>query len=314
MFKPPTFNAKDYNEWKQYLDGEGYVVIHNVLSADDISSAFGYFLKDITTVSPKFNIADPLTFDINYTPMMFAKGMAVFNGLGNSDFMWNMRTHPNILSIYKQLFGTQELNSSMDGFSMFVSSDQKPGQWLHTDQNPNNSIYSIQGAYNFIEVNKNSAGLVVVPKSHIKYNPKVNHSKDWIVYDKFKTGYEDLEKEAVKLLIPANCFVLWNSRTIHANTGIVKPTRSKVKQFNRLTCYIAYLPKTTIPDNIKEKIFEERKSAYLNGESTSHWSNKCEIKKYPNRFEATYTKRGFGKINPTLNDKGEIPADRLKLL
>lgn len=309
MLTPKLFQTDDFEQWKKFLDEQGYVVLEEILPEQERSEIYSIFLKEMNKVSPKLDLKDSETFTIENTPLMFAKGMAVFNGFGNSDFMWNLRTHPNIRKIYELLHSTEKLNVSMDGFSMFLSSEQKPGQWLHIDQNPNNSLYSIQGSYNFLPVTEDSSGFVVVPKSHLSYLPSKAPKGDFIVYDKNKTGFEDLGKQAVKLIIPKNCFVLWNSRLLHANTGIVKQNRKpKIQRFDRLTCYITYLPK-----NDDEKLKEKRIKAYLKGETTSHWANKCEIKRYPWGFGPRYEKRGFDKISPKL-EEGKIPKDRFELL
>jgi hypothetical protein len=310
MLKPDLFSV-DFTSWKKHLDDKGFVVLENILSKDERERALTTFKNDMQTVSSHFDLEDPETFKIEKTPIMFSKGMAVFNGFGNSDFMWQVRLSPRILRIYELLFDTKELNVSLDGFSLFVSSDQKSKSWLHIDQNPSNSVYSIQGAYNFLPVGEKNAGFILIPESHKLYKPKVKGNADWIMFEKNKEGFEELEEKVVKLLIPENCFVLWNSRTIHANTGIVKDSRKKVYRFDRLTCYITFLPKNIITDieNLKKK----RVEAYKNGETTSHWANKCEIKKYPYGFGKTYENRGFNKIKPKMVNN-EIPKERLEYL
>ena len=99
--------------------------------------------------------------------------------------------------------------------------------------------------------------------------------------------------------------MLWNSKLIHANQGMTK----KTTELNRLTAYITYLPKTIrTAETLEAKI-----QAYMDSETTSHWSNKCELKKYPFGFGKRYEERGYNKIVPTL-DGGDIPAERLELL
>ena len=96
-----------------------------------------------------------------------------------------------------------------------------------------------------------------------------------------------------------------SSRLIHTNKGMTK----KTTELNRLTAYISYLPKSlrtteTLQDKIK---------AYHSSGTTSHWSNKCELKKYPFGFGKRYEERGYNKIIPTM-DCENIPADRLELM
>ncbi len=306
---PPLFDASEFDSWKKYLDEEGYVVLHNILSPDEYTHAFNLFKKDITKVSPKFNFDDSSTQDINTVPAIFGKGMAVFNGFGQSDAMWNMRTNKKIQSIFRRIYDTEELVTSLDGFSIFVSKDQKSKSWLHIDQNPKTTLYSIQSSFNFLPVKDTTdAGFVLVPKSHIDFKPKVTHSKDWIVCD------DQPVDKSVKLIIPKNCLTLWNSKTIHANEGMT----SNERKLNRLTCYITYQPK----DKRSEKIKSKRINAYFIGATTSHWAHKCELKRYPFGFKSRYESRGFEKIVPKYDEelteegalKRTIPKNRLNLL
>ena len=108
------------------------------------------------------------------------------------------------------------------------------------------------------------------------------------------------------MLIPENCFVIWNSKLIHANQGMKKGT----KGFNRLTSYVTFLPKEFRTEEIRRKRIE----AYRNGETTSHWANKCEIKKYPYGFGPNYEKKGFTKIRSKLETDGKIPESRSKFI
>jgi len=56
-------------------------------------------------------------------------------------------------------------------------------------------------------------------------------------------------------------------------------------------------------------VFEERIKAYHNGDATSHWSHKCEIKKFPYGFALTYVKKNFNTIKAN-----ELTEDRLKYI
>jgi len=284
--------------WRTHLDVEGYAVISSVLSDDEYHEAFGLFKKDWNYVSPRFDFEDKTTWGIENAPLMYGKGMAVFNGFGQSDFMWYLRTRSKFKDIFKKIHDTEDLVTSMDGFSVYLSNKQKSKSWLHVDQNPKNPLHSIQGSYNFRPVTEEDAGFVVVPRSHLEYTPNVTHNKSWILCP-------GDEHKCVKLLIPENCFMLWNSKLIHANQGMTK----KTTELNRLTAYITYLPKTIrTAETLEAKI-----QAYMDSETTSHWSNKCELKKYPFGFGKRYEERGYNKIVPTL-DGGDIPAERLELL
>ena len=300
-FRPQTFDSSDFENWKTHLDREGYVVIRDILPKESMDSYMELFKTEWNIISPRFSWEDKKTWNIENSPMMFGKGMAVFNGFGHSNFMWSLRTDPNIYGIFEQFHYTDELVTSLDGFSVFLSNKQKTKSWLHIDQNPCNKIYSIQGSYNFKPVGEDDAGFVVVPKSHISFTPAVSHKRDWIPVDQ-----DTFQPQSVKLLIPENCLVLWNSKTIHASTGMTK----KDVELNRLTAYITFLPKYLRNKDIKLK----RISSYMNGKTTSHWANKCEVKTYPFGFKTNYENKNFKEISPKLEEDGSIPVERLQFI
>ena len=295
------FDKSNTHEWKEHLDENGYVVLKDILQQQEKDAIFQTFLQEMKIVSPKLDFDNPETLVNKNTPIIFSKGIACFNGFGQSNFMWKLRLNNNIQNIFKHIHNTDELVTSLDGFSLFVSSKQKSNPWLHIDQNPSNNIYSIQGSYNFKPVNESSSGFILIPKSHSKkIDQQVKHSNDWIIMNEQK----ELMKQSIKLIIPENCFVLWNSKLIHSNTGM-----KKGNYFDRLTCYITYLPKSLR----SETVYKKRQDAYLNSNTTSHWANKCEVKRYPNHFKLNYEKKGFHNLKSLLiNDT--IPNDRLKLL
>ena len=286
--EPPIFSIKD--DFKSYLDEHGYVVIGDIMKENNLIDKFW---SAWTQCSLKFKRDDMSTWTIENTPMMFAKGMAVFSGLAHSDFMWDVRLNKNIRKIFAKVHGTKDLISSFDGFSVFFTHKQKTKPWLHVDQNPSNPLYCVQGQYNFLPVREDSSGFIVVPGSH-RTNVDSSTNRDWVLVGE--------HPDAVKLIIPENCFTLWNSRMLHANTGMT----SKQVRLDRLTCYVTYLPRSY---RTSESVFEHKVKAYENGDGTSHWANRCEIKKYPWGFGPRYESHGFHRIKP-----GELTDERLLII
>ena len=301
-FQPKLFSKNDSELWIKSLDEYGFVVIQDILSQDEKKESLDLFKKDMGIVSSKFNTDDPSSLTIENTPTMFNKGMAVFNGFGQSDFMWNIRLNPIIKNIFSTIHKTDDLCVSLDGFSLFVSSLQQSKPWLHIDQNEKNLIYSIQGAYNHFPITEKDAGFICIPKSHKTNFGETLHKKDWIVFD----NQTELFSNSVKLIIPENCLVLWNSRLVHSNIGMKKKLSNHL---NRLSVYVSFLPKYLRSENILQK----KCDAYKNGSTTSHWSNQCQIKQYPFGFKKKFLKRGYEDIQPILPN-GEIPIERLNLL
>ena len=300
-YTPPTFSSEKPEDWLEFLDREGYVVLSDILTPDEQKFNMDLFKKEWSKVSPNFKWDKPNDWSIKNSPLMFAKGMAIYSGFGQSDFMWSLRTNPKIIGIFENIHGVEDLVVSLDGFSVFLSDKQQTKSWLHIDQNPKNQAYSIQGSYNFLPVGKEDAGFVVVPGTHKSYHPEVSHKKDWIMVDQ-----ENFEPQSKKLLIPGNCFVLWNSKTIHASTGMTKGTTG----LNRVTAYITYLPKYLRTKEMAKK----RKQAYMDSRTTSHWANKCELKTYPFGFKTQYESKGFVELIRKLDKNGNIPEERLNLI
>tara|TARA_Y100000817_G_scaffold313975_1_gene311406 strand:+ start:87 stop:1004 length:918 start_codon:yes stop_codon:yes gene_type:complete len=298
---PPLFNINDKELWLEFLKVEGYVVINDILTNEERSSFIDEFYIDFNKVTPNFDFKDNKTWNKNTYPGMYGKGICSFNGFGQSNFMWILRTKNKIQQIFRTIYNTKQLITSMDGFSLFVNNEQKSKQWNHIDQNPQNKICSYQSAYNYFPVTEGDAGFIIAPHSHKEFNPEVSHLNDWIVLD----DDNQWNDKVVKLLIPSNCLTIWNSKSIHSNTGMNK----KCVELNRLTCYLTYLPRSLQTDENKSLRIE----AYKNGHTCSHWSNKCEIKKYPWGFKKRYESKGFKRIIPKLINK-KIPLDRYVLI
>lgn len=232
-------------------------------------------------------------------------GMASYSGFSQSEFMWELRQKPTIQKVFKNIYGTEDLVVSFNAFSVFFDpSQQNKERWWHVDQAPTNPAYCVQGAYNFLPVREDSAGFICVPGSHLRPLPENirKEKRDWIV---FKEDDPYVQANGVKLVIPENCLVLWNSKTIHANIGMDTNIVNS-KRLDRITAYISFMPKELRTD----EILEARLDAYARGIACSHWANKCHEKGYPWGFGPTYEARGYNRIQPLL----PIPEDRLALI
>lgn len=301
--KPPTFELSDKTNWLTFLQDEGYVVIKDIIDEETNRKVTKTFKREWCDVSPDFKWDDTGTWTPTNSPMVWGKSSAMFNGLGQSEFMWTLRTQPNIKAAFAAVYNTTELAVSLDGFSVFLRSEQKSPKWLHQDQRSNDNRLSIQGTVNLRPVSHDDAGLVVVPKSHITHVPPESKT-DWVMLDKNDPHYH----KALKLLIPRNALVLWNSKTIHSNTGMSSKHR-KNPHLNRLSAYITFVPKS----RQTSEVVEERRRGYLRGDSCSHWADRHEIKKIPFRIRKRYLARNFNTLKPKLR-LGKIPNAYLELL
>ena len=300
---PQVFAHNDYKAWQSHLTTQGYVVIGNILTDAERLHMFTIFAKDWNHVSPTFDFSNKTTWIQNNSPVMWNKGMAYASGFGQSNFMWELRTHETILDIWSHIHNTSNLVTSFDGFSIFLSGKQRSKSWLHVDQKTSDDQYSIQGAYNFLPVGEDDAGFVVVPGSHQTYVTPETAKGNFI-----QISEDDPHRSlAVKLLIPANSFVLWNSKTIHANVGM---SDRKACQLNRLTAYISMFPKSERSDAVRER----RMQGYLAAETTGHWATRHDVKRHPYGTKTRYENRGFLIVEPRLTGDNHIPPKRLALI
>ena len=142
-YTPQLYSIDDDIAWKTYLDNYGFVVIKDILDDETYTDLFTQFYLDWSNVTPNFNFHDVNTWKPENSPMMQDIGMITGYGLGHAKFQWGLRTNENILNIWRKLHNTNDLVVSYDGFSVFFSPEQQPGVWLHVDQNPKDTLYSI---------------------------------------------------------------------------------------------------------------------------------------------------------------------------
>ena len=299
LLTPTIFNIDDTN-WMEYLETEGYVVIKNIINDIEHNTVVDIFKKEFNMVSSRFDWDDNSTWIPANSPIVWGKSSVIFNGFGQSETMWKLRVNPNIQKPFKMIYKTDKISTSYDGLSLFLTKKQKSIKWLHQDQRSTDDRLSIQGAVNLMPVSEKDAGFVVVPKSHKTHIPLPSKA-DWIMLNKEDPHYHN----AFKLLIPANSMVLWNSKTIHANTHMTK----KKMEINRLTAYITYVPKS----RQSREIIEARRLGYMAGDTTSHWADRHEVKKIPWRVKSKYLKRGFSNLEPRLQD-GNIPLEYSEII
>jgi hypothetical protein len=148
LLTPTLFNINDTG-WIHYLDTEGYVVIQNIIDDTQNEELTEIFKTEWTHVSPNFDWNDKNTWTLNNSPMIWSKGSAVYNGFGQSEFMWKLRTNKNIQRPFKMIYKMKDIVTSFDGFNVFLSNNQQSTKWLHQDQRSSVMRLSILGEVNF---------------------------------------------------------------------------------------------------------------------------------------------------------------------
>jgi len=304
-YQPPIYDPDQTGDWKSHLDSEGFVVLRNAISEDKAKEATANFMDEIHTISPGFKPDDKTTWTSANYPGVYGKGSIVFKGMAQSTSNWILRIYSIAMMAFAMVYGVgkDQLAVSFDGMSLFVDKKQQSEPWPHQDQKSSDKRLSIQGILNLLPCGHGDAGFVCVPKSHLEYTAP-DQKTDWVLTPK---DHPILEK-LVKLVIPEpRTLILFNSKLIHANTGM-SGSHHVGQSLNRLSAYITFVPRERQTEEIRRKRLER----YHSGNCTSHWADRHEEKKAP--FHIASKLKTFNHLTPKVEEDGSIPKERLALI
>eukprot|EP00299_Pterocystis_sp_00344_P014370 c7111_g1_i6.p1 GENE.c7111_g1_i6~~c7111_g1_i6.p1 ORF type:complete len:314 (-),score=48.73 c7111_g1_i6:40-981(-) len=278
LLNPPRFNLET-KEWKSYLHTHGYVVIADVVNPEQITRAKDLFWNWIEGIRNGVDRKDLNTW--NDWPERPRKGIFYTDGIGQSEFMWFLRSIPAVRAVFAELWETEDLITSFDGANAFrpwqFNEEWKTvGGWYHTDQNAMRSsgFQCAQGLVTLFDVTAETGGFVAVPQSH-------NHHTDVCLRAGATTRSHDFiqikAKDPVFTACPAPSMicckagdiVLWDSRTIHCNAPAIRRPAKTKSDLLRLVGYICMCPRHTAT----KKILDQRKEAFAKQITTSHYPN-----------------------------------------
>lgn len=302
------FDLDNTKEWLEHLDTHGYVIIRDIITEETAQAALDTFKQEVTQVSPNFDWENPTTWVPKNTPMVWNKGSVMFNGFGQSESNWMLRTNSHVKEAFAKIYETDDLVTSFDGISLFLSSKQQSDSWLHQDQRPSDTRVSVQAILNVMPCGLHDAGFVCVPGSHLTYKPtEKQHSAkdDWMTVPKDHAIHAD----AVKIMTPPRSLILFHSKLVHANTGMRK-RHPKGLHINRFSAYTTFVPRSRQPDDV----YKKRIQGYFDGIACSHWGDRYEPKKLPFHLRTHWPKRNFQTLAPLTDDDGNIPEERLALI
>lgn len=279
MYKQKIVKVLDYNDKeniKKSLDELGYVAI-NVMSKDEalnITDDFWLWLENLKSGIDRNN-SD--TWLKNETFPEQIKGIINSYGIGQSVFMWKVRTNHNIIKVFQDIWETNDLITSFDGACIyplandFTIYDKKSHQpWPHRDQSPYvNEKMCIQGALNLYDnLDENDGGLIVWEKSHsINWLEKDEKAKK--VHVHWYRINEIPLNEGTILRAPAGTLFLWDSRTVHEN---IEPCYNAKN--HRAVALVCMCPRIYASHNTLSKRYD----CFINNRTTSHLPHQLDIK------------------------------------
>lgn len=227
------------------LKTQGFTVVRGVLSPDQV----------------KFGIALFQNWWASNGPLEIpAHGVFKFHRVGHSAFAWWTRTRPTVRRVFQDLWGTENLITSFDGFGYWSEKmNRRNTNWMHVDQAPNDPVYRcVQGSVAFTE----SRSFMVAPGSHRKFESymadhNLAHGSAWQKVPEF---YES----ATVVSVEPGDMILWDSRTAHQN---------RYQPVERLTQYVCMLPRSRAP----ERQLEKRRKYFTEKRTTSHWPTPIRV-------------------------------------
>jgi ectoine hydroxylase-related dioxygenase (phytanoyl-CoA dioxygenase family) len=270
----------------QHLKIYGWAVVPNVLSKNEVIEAKRGFLDWLKKFDLKFDVADPSTWTKkNLLPA--PRGIIQQFGIGQAQFMWDLRSKPAIIDIFAKLWATSDLWVSFDGANLSVPFAQKEKSWPHVDQSPMREGFQCwQGAIALTDWSETKGTLIFYEKSHTDHsNIRLGDTYRKTSYDKNYYQFKD-EVEAQKHLtnpvkkIAVQCsagdFVLWDSRLIHWGKAPEKPKKGDIPNY-RMAAYICMQPYTSLTPQVQTSLKKRKLEAIEKGETTNHWPLRVNV-------------------------------------
>jgi len=280
---PEARFCMDDSSWLDHLERRGFVVLSGVLDAQDVERAKQLLWEWLETHG--MSRQDPTSWLDNF-PGDKNTGICPQAGAPHSEFAWYVRSHPRVVAAFAQLWGVDgaQLISSFDAINVFRPFSEHPelktkGGWLHLDQNSyppgrgKEGKHCIQGLVTMLDANTSTGSLVVVPESHLRHQELCNRAKcpsgDFVPLQHNGVPLDQIFKDSDPLLVEASAgdLILWDSRTVHANTPASDATEHPPDALLRMVCYTCMTPRSWASD----MCIRERQRAYELQIGSTHW-------------------------------------------
>lgn len=240
-------------------------------------------------VRQTFSINSFISITINSRPGINSHGVINDCGIGQSDFMWNIRANRNIKRIYAGIWNTNALLVSFDGCGVFRDwrydrQWKSKAGWYHVDQNPRMKPdrCCVQGFVSLTDQNETTGGLIVFPRTHLRFaqiEELGRRPRDFVM---IPDTHPILDRgQAIGKLIQcqAGDFVVWDSRLVHCNSPSIVPQERDSRQpveLLRIVAYVSMSPTIFIRGQTVDHFRKQRKIYAQNNSTMSHWSTELQ--------------------------------------
>jgi len=230
--------------WRQELDEKGYVVIPNILTKQQCASY-------IRRIRHQFHKAVAPEDETTFLTREADNG--VVHGLDNLRVLWEVRTHPDVRSIFQNLYPDTDLYLYVDRFNYRPPHVQHQFQegW-HIDEQPDNPQSNYQAFISLTSSSEHDDCLGILEKSHQCLD---RFFEEFPRMEAFLPEHHEWLKEngcvERRVECPAGSLVLWDSRCFHT------PLNSRRKRpHTRLVVYVRYFPSSRFPQDQRLQIFK----------------------------------------------------------
>lgn len=240
------------------LERDGYAVLRGALAPEEAARARALAWDWLEALAPAVRRGDPRTWTSRNVPQLtggLAKGLVQFYGVG-----WNaadVYVRDLVKPVFERIYGTKRLWSSFGGFSVSMrpredrfcsfrdledwAARRFEGGRLHVDQTRFSGHLCYQGGVALTDQREDGHVFVCVPGSHLL------HAELLAAGDASKLHWMELSAGQMEMLrargleprrvaLRPGDMVLWDSRTVHANTGWCATAPRGAERLQSLIC------------------------------------------------------------------------------
>ncbi|KAG7528265.1 hypothetical protein FFLO_06297 [Filobasidium floriforme] len=269
-------NAQEPAHVKQ-LRENGFAVVPNVLGKERAEEYVRRANEWLKAFGKGFDVEDRSTWHVQNLPPHHRGGLYNDLAVGHEDLLWSIRAEPELIKIFAELWGTDELLVSFDGANFSIPLPKEEIQnggapWPHVDQSPlKRELNCVQGIMNLAPNGPTDGGLMVLSGSFPLYKQFFEeHAHEepeggWPKIDSYHhtpsqlQWFYDRGCEWKHVDAGAGDVILWDSRCIHYGAA---PTGDNA----RYATYVCYKP----ADMCSPEHLEERKQAAAKYYNMSH--------------------------------------------
>jgi hypothetical protein len=299
----PRFDIRNDAELKRYLHEHGYCVVKGVASPDELERAESLMWEHLKE-DRGMKAGDLETWKVTSPEgdLTMSKGIVNTGEVEQSDFLWYVRTLPSIREIYSMLWNTGDLIVSYDKMGFFrpwhnprLGRQYKTANgWYHVDlgaradmNHPEKYPYqelasgdhchALQGLLCLYDQNETTGGLVLLPGSHkmlfehvLPILAKMDGDEDFHAFHEDHDLNHILQNDSSRSKLvqaKAGDFIIWDSRTVHANTPALRHPQTPEDRLLRAVAYVAMAPAAWASEAAREyrRCCYERRQCTITG-------------------------------------------------